>query len=632
MRPWALLVLVFLCGCTRGGHGYYGTTEPRHGPDEIWSSLGTEPESIDPGKAAEASGGMVVWNLFAGLTQPHPENLAPMPDIAERWDISEDGQRYVFHLRRAQWSDGAPLTAADFEYAWRRVLDPRTGSRYASFLYCLKRGEAYNQRALVLAGVGDASEAELRAVVEPIAPIAHFSFDRELDAALLVVGGEEASRPALRERLLRELAHKSWQGRELKMRELTPDLLGVHARDDVTLEVELETPLPYFLYITQYYTTMPVPRHVLERLEREGKHRDLWTRPENIVSNGAFRLAAAKFRQFMLLEKNPRYWGAAKVKLQRVKLSIIESTNTVLNMYEAGELDTIGSTAVLPFEFLDMLRRQREFQSAPWIALYFYWFNTQAPPLDDVRVRGALSLAIDRNSIVEHVTRAGQIPSSDVVPPGLAGYRGLHSPIFDPKRARALLREAGYGPERPLPKLTLRYNTSEGHKQIAEAVQAMWQKHLGISVELENLEWNVYLKALQSHDFQIARYAWIGDYPDPFTFLEVFGAHNGSNSSGWVNPKYDELLRTANRQRDPLERLKVLEQAELTLRDAVPAAPIYVYTRSELIKPYLRGHVLNYQGRHMLKYWWVDQRFYSGLPNDALPHGFPPQPAAAGGS
>lgn len=631
MRAWALL-LACLCSCTRGGHGYYGTTEPKHGPDEIWSNLSTEPETIDPGKTAEASGGMVVWNLFAGLTQPHPENLAPMPDLAQRWEISDDGLRYTFHLRPSQWSDGVPLTAADFEYAWQRVLDPRTGSRYSSFLYCLKRGEAYNQRALVLSGIGDASEAELRALIEPLAPLARFSFDRELDAALLVVGGEEARRPSLRERLLRELDHKPFHGHTLALRELTPDLLGVHARDDLTLEVELETPLPYFLYITQYYTTMPVPRHVLARLAREGKHPDLWTRPENIVSDGPFRLAAAKFRQYLLLEKNPRYWDVAHVRPQRVKLSIIESTNTVLNMYEAGELDSIGATAVLPAEYLDLLRRQRDFQTAPWIALYFYWFNTKVPPLDDARVRSALSLAIDRQSIVEHVTRAGQIPSADVVPDGLAGYQGLHSAIFDPERARALLREAGYGPERPLPKLTLRYNTSEGHKQIAEAVQAMWQKHLGVQIEIENMEWNVYLKALQGHDFQIARYAWVGDYPDPFTFLEVFSSHNGSNSSGWDSPRYDELLRTANRQRDRLQRFDVLKQAELTLHDAVPAAPIYVYTRSELIKPYLRGHVLNYQARHLLKYWWIDRRFYGALPSDALPNGFPPQPTAAGGS
>jgi len=632
MRSWPLALCLVVCGCTRGGHGYYGTTQPKHGPDEVWSALSAEPESIDPGKTSEASGGNVVWNLFASLTQPHPQGLTPMPDIAERWDISEDGLRYTFHLRPAKWSDGAPLTAADFEFAWRRVLDPRTGSRYSSFLYCLKRGEAFNQRALVLSGVGDATEAELRALLEPIAPLARLTLDPPLDAALIVVGGEEAQRPALRSKLLRELANKPWQGRQLALREMEPELIGVHAQGDHTLQVELETPLPYFLYITQYYTTMPVPRHVIARLKQDGTNPDLWTRPEHIVSNGAFRLAEAKFRQYLLLEKNPHYWDAAHVKLQRVKWSIIDSYNTVLNMYEAGELDSIGPTANLPAEFLDLLRRQRDFRSAPYMAVYFYWFNVKAPPLDDVRVRRALSLAIDRKSIVEHVTRAGQIASADIVPEGLGGYPGLHSPIFDPERARALLREAGYGPDRPLPQLSLRYNTSETHKQIAEAVQAMWRKHLGVGIELENLEWNVYLKAMHAHDFQVGRYAWVGDYPDPFTFLEVFSAHNGNNSSNWESARYEELLREANRQREPGRRLALLEQAERELQAAVPAAPVYVYTRSELIKPYVRGHVINYQGKHLLKHWWIDRRFYDRdtPPSDELDHGFPPQPLAAG--
>jgi ABC-type oligopeptide transport system substrate-binding subunit len=282
---------------------------------------------------------------------------------------------------------------------------------------------------------------------------------------------------------------------------------------------------------------------------------------------------------------------------------------------------------------MELLKRQRDFRSAPYMAVYFYWFNTQVPPLDDVRVRRALNLAIDRQSLVEHVTRAGQLAYADFVPAGLGGYPGLHSPLFDPERARALLREAGYGPEHPLPVLTLRYNTSETHKQLAEALQAMWREQLGARVEIENLEWNVYLKAMHALDFQLARYSWIGDYPDPYTFLEVFSAHNGNNSSGWQDERYEELLRSANRQRDPAQRLALLAQAEERLRDAVPAAPIFVYTRTELIKPYVRGHVINYQGRHLLKYWWIDRRYYgaSELPADELDHGFPQQPVAASG-
>jgi oligopeptide transport system substrate-binding protein len=512
------------------------------------------------------------------------------------------------------------------------VLDPRTASKYSSFLFGLKYGELFNRRALLVQGVGGVSEEALRALLTPLAPVEVLRMAPELDGAFVVLGGDEDARVELRKRVIRELAETTWQGHALSAREMDASLVGVHALDEHTLTVELETPLPYFLHVTKYYTAMPVPRHVLERLVRAGKNPELWTRPEHIVSNGAYVLKEAKFRQSMLFEKNPRYWDAAHVKMPRVRVSMIESYNTVLNMYEAGELDSIGSTAVLPAEFLSVLSTKRDFHSAPYLSVYFYWLNVKAPPLDDSRVRQALRFAVDRESLVTNVTRAGQIPSSDIVPPGLAGYPGLHSAVFDPERARALLREAGYGPEHPLPKLTLRYNTAEGHKQVAEAVQAMWHQNLGIDVEIENQEWKVYLKSIQTHDYQIARFGWIGDYPDPYTFLELFASHNGNNHSNWGSDAYDALLDRANRQRDPQARLAVLARAEQQLMDAAPIVPMYVYTRAELIKPYLRGHVLNTENRHFWKHWWIDERWYHGTPSIELPHGFPPLPAPDAGA
>lgn len=620
---WLVLAWLSVLSCTRGGNGYYGVTQPKHGADEAWSNFASEPETIDPGKAAEQVGGNLVVNLFAGLTQGHPVTLEPMPDIAERWDISEDGLRYVFHLRESTWSDGVPLTAADFEYSWRRVLDPKTGSRYATFLYGLKHAELFNRKALRILGVGAASEAELRALIEPLAAIEVLTLDPALDAAFVIVSGDDATRPRLRQRLLSELRERPWQGRVLRTSEMDGSEVGVRARDALTLEVELEAPLPYFLHLTKYYTALPVPRHVIERLERAGQNTELWTRPENIVSNGPFVFAESRFRQFMRLDKNPRYWDAQHVKLERIRISLIENYNTALNMYEAGELDTIGPTTNLPSEFLDLLRTQKDFVSAPYMSVYFYWVNTKVPPVDDPRVRTALSLALDRKSLVTHVLRAGQIPTADIVPDGLGGYQGLGTASFDPERARALLREAGFGPERPMPTITLRYNTSETHKQVAEAVQAMWRKHLGVQVEIENQEWKVYLKSLETKDFQLGRYAWIGDYPDPFTFLELFTTHNGNNKSNWSSREYDDLLRRANLQRDPARRLSQLREAEQIFARELPVIPIYVYTRSELVKPFLRGHALNYESRYMYKYWWIDERWYAGQPPDLLPHGFP---------
>jgi oligopeptide transport system substrate-binding protein len=588
-------------GCTRAGSGYYGTTEPKHPPDEVWTNLSIEPEYIDPGKASDAAGGTVITNVFAGLTQAHPVTLEPMPDIAERWEISADGLQYTFHLRESTWSDGTPLTAADFVYAWQRVLNPETASKYASFLYPIRYGEMFGRRALLLRGVGNASEAQLRALVEPLAPIEVLRLAPALDGAFVVIGGADEQKPALRQRVQQALQGKQLAEQPLQIAACDASLVGVHAPDPHTLVVDLEDPLPYFLDIVKFYTAMPVPRHVLERLERAGQNTDLWTRPENIVSNGAYVIAGAKFRQYLNLKKNPRYWDAAHVRTPRIRMAMIESSNTTLNMYEAGELDSIGSQASLPAEFMDHLAHYKDFQRAPYMGSYFYWVNVHAPPLDDPRVRNALRFAIDRKLLVDKVLRAGQIPSADMVPVGLGGYPGIGSPIFDPERARQLLREAGYGPDHPLPRITLRYNTSEGHKQVAEAIQAMWRKNLGIEIELENQEWKVFLKTLQTHDFQVARMGWIGDYPDPFTFLDVVSSQSGNNHSGWADPEYDALLKRANAQRDPVQRLVLLQQAERRMMDAAPVLPIYVYTRSEMTKPYLRGHYLNYENRHLFK-------------------------------
>jgi oligopeptide transport system substrate-binding protein len=545
------ICLCLLGACERSETGYYGTTKPLHGPDEVWTNVGAEPEYIDPGKCADAPGGMLITNLFAGLTQAHPKTLQPMPDIAYGWDASQDGLTYTFYLRDAVWSDGVALTAHDFEYAWKRVLARETASRYAMFLYPLKNAEAFNQ--------GRVASSEV----------------------------------------------------------------GVRAVDDHTLEVTLEDPLPYFLELTTFYTLMPVPRHVIERLEREGRNPDLWTRVENIVSNGPFRLAEWKFRQHMILEKNARYWDAEHVRLRRVRLLMVESSNTGLNLYEAGEIDHIGQ-ATLPAEFLDHLSKRADFISGPSLTTYFYWINTKQKPLDDVRVRQALSLAVDRESLVKYVTRGGQIASADLVPDGVAGYRGLGRPLFDPARARALLAEAGYGPGHPVPTITLRYNTQEQHKQIAEAVQQMWKTHLSVDVQIENQEWKVYLKTLQATEFQLARMGWIGDYADPNTFLELLITGNGNNHSNWSNPEYDALLRRANRTQARVQRLAMLRQVEALGMEQVPLLPLYTYTRSELVKPYLMGHFNNFQSRLLMKHWWIDARWYDGVPEQRLPNTPPP--------
>jgi oligopeptide transport system substrate-binding protein len=309
----------------------------------------------------------------------------------------------------------------------------------------------------------------------------------------------------------------------------------------------------------------------------------------------------------MVCERNPRYWDAANVRLDRVRVAMVESYTTALNMYAVGEFDWPGSNTSLPAEFMDHLAGYRDFRRHPYLASYYYWINTKAPPLDNPLLRRALALAIDREALVRHVTRGGQIPAADLVPDGVAGYQALGRPLFDPEAARRLLAEAGYTSGADVPEITLTYNTSEGHKQVAEAVQQMWKDVLGIRVELENQEWKVFLSTAEMNNFQLCRMGWTADYADPFTFLELLTSACGNNHSNWSDPAYDRLLKEANREPDPAVRLAKFREAEALALEQQPLIPLYTYTRTQLVKPYVRGIWGNHQDRHPWKYIWIDE-------------------------
>lgn len=615
-----MVVWLCVCGCEGPHPDYFGSVRPKHGPDELWLNNGAEPEWIDPGKCSDGNGGEIIRNIFAGLTQAHPKSLESMPDIAERWDVSDDGQSFTFYLRPARWSDGRPLTAHDFEWSWKRVLNPETAAKYASMLYVLKNGAAYNQRAIHLKNIDDqVSKASIQSVLGDDIELSSVELQTDSNTAFVFVSNQEQRQSAL------DLLSTSRElGSDAIATITDSSVVGVRAFDDARLQVNLDGPVPYFVSLLSFYAFMPVPRHVIEELESNGLNPDLWTRPEHIVSNGAYILEEWRFRQYMLFAKNEHYWNADQVRIQRVKALMVESYNTSLNMYRAGEIDWPGGNTALPSEFLDHLRQYKDFQDAPYLGVYFYWFNTKTPPMDNPLVRQALSLAMHRESMVQNVTRGGQIPTADLVPDGLAGYEGLGSDLFNPTRARELLAEAGYPDGKDLPPITLIYNTSEGHKQIAEAAQQMWKEHLGITVQIENQEWKVYLKNLQLMQFQIARMGWIGDYADPYTFLEILSQYSGNNHSLWKQPEYDRKLTRANRTRDPERRMSILREAEQLAMAEQPILPIYVYTRSVMIKPYLRGYWSNHENRHPWKYMSIDERWYNELPTDLLEEDIPP--------
>ncbi|MEM6733602.1 MAG: peptide ABC transporter substrate-binding protein, partial [Myxococcota bacterium] len=315
-------------------------------------------------------------------------------------------------------------------------------------------------------------------------------------------------------------------------------------------------------------------------------------------------------------------WQSDIMKLDYVKLIMVENYNTTLNLYRAGEIDWIGINLALPIEFVPFLRKYDDFWSYPYLGVYWYWVNSDAEPTDDVRVRRALSLAIDRESIGKRLFTSGQVPMGGFIPDGLAGYEQPEFPLFDAERAKALLAEAGYPGGKGFPPLTLIYNTAEAHKQLAEALQAQWTDTLGIEVEILNQEWKVYQKKLQAMDFQVARMGWLGDYTDPYTFLEVFSGTSGNNHSNWQSSEYDRLLLELNSTQDRTRRARLMAEAESLLVENVPAIPLYVYARTDLVKPYVSGYWGNLQNRHPFKWMgirseWYDFDAYPNTPKES---------------
>ncbi len=374
--------------------------------------------------------------------------------------------------------------------------------------------------------------------------------------------------------------------------------LGVKAIDAGTLEVTLENPTPFFLGLLYHHSLAPVHRKTIE------KHGLRWTRPENIVTNGAFTVEKWEMNKVISLKPNPFYWDKARVKLTQVNFLPVEKQDTEEKMFRSGELDI---TYELPNEKVPTWQKDKSgvYQQHPYLGIYHYWLNTTKPPLDNKKVRQALALSIDRSKIVQFVTRGGQLPAEAFTPPGTGGYSPkarLPKDLSQLARAKQLLKEAGFPDGKGMPPLEILYNTSDNHKKIAEALQQMWKLNLGIDVRLVNQEWKVYLDSQRTMSYQISRAGWIGDYNDPNTFLDMFVTGGGNNRSGWGNKDYDKYIDEAARERDPKKRLAAFQKAEDILLDELPCIPIYVYTRVYLMNKKVTGWYPNIEDVHQLKY------------------------------
>ena len=518
--------------------------------DLVWTA-GPEVKTLDPAQITLLTDARVAEALFEGLVVQDPRDLAVRPGVAERWEVSPDGLTYTFHLREdACWSDGRPVTADDFAWAWRRVLDPKTAAEYVYMLYPIRGAKAYYEAAADLSAV---ALAKAEAAAHSLTP------QRQTGAV-----------------------QADWSS------------VGIRVEGPRRLVVELERPTAYFLDLMAFSTYLPVRR---DNVESSG---DRWTMPPNLISNGAYRLAEWRFRSRMIWEKNPFYWNADAVALGRIEVRVFADDKTPLLAYETGAVDL--TTVVPPLAIQPLLEardagRRRDVVYAANFGTYFYRFNCNDPVLSDVRVRRALALAMDRRAIIERAARGGQVPATTFVPPGLPGYASPPGIEENVAEARRLLAEAGHPGGAGLEDLSILVNSGFVHKPIAELVQQEWSEALGVTVRIEEVETTSFFDKVRKGEYRIARGGWYGDYLDPNTFLDCFVTGGGNNQTGWSNAEYDALVDRAAGLADPAERMRVLARAEAILLREVPVVPMYVYTNLTLVRPGLEGVYPNLMNR-----------------------------------
>lgn len=364
-----------------------------------------------------------------------------------------------------------------------------------------------------------------------------------------------------------------------------PSLVGVTALDSRTVRVQLHSPIPFFLSLCAHPTLAVVPRRAIER------HGDRWLAARPLPASGAFELVSWRLNDRIRLRKNPHYWDAANTGCEVVDVLPITSPSTALNLYETRAADIIWDKTLVPNELLDLLLARGDFQRFDYLGSYFIRFNVTRPPFDDVRVRRALAMAIDRGRLVGKILKGGERPTTHHTPAGVANYSPPEGVPYDPEAARGWLAQAGFPGGHGFPSFTYLFNSVAGggtkpDGKIAVEIQEMWRSQLGVRAELRQMEWKVYLATQRQLDYDTCRSSWIGDYNDANTFLDMFLSRSGNNRTGWKSPRYDALLRQANQQADPRIRADLLRQAETMLvRDEVVIIPLFSYAGVMAFRP-----------------------------------------------
>lgn len=521
------ILLIALGGCSRSGAANLRV----HAPDYLVRGNTFEIKSLDPHYIDGLWEANVVGDALVGLTTDAADGT-PMPGAALSWETSPDAKTWTFHLRKHVWSDGQPVTAEDFAFAWRRILEPARGAPYAYYLWLIKNAKA------ISAG------------------------------------------------------------------QLPPSALGVSAKDDSTLVVQLEHPAAYMLQYLLHQAVFPVPRHVVMALG------DRWAKPGNYVANGPYIPTEWVPNDHVTLIKNPRFYDAQHVRLRTIIYKPTQDAMEALKLIRAGEIDTQNS---VPAAEIDWMRAhlKRALQIGPFFGSLYVIVNFEHKPFQDIRLRKAIALAYDRETMTKKIVRLGQPPAYHLVPPHTANYPGGASFDFvampyDHRLAlaRTLMSEMGYGPNNHFHS-TYDTTPSPDAKRTFATLQAMLRR-IYIDIDPVTSDGQIFYKKLQAGQFEMAGAAWIGDFNDAGTFLDLLQSASGNNYGRYNNPRYDALLDRANHTVSVTERGALLEQAEQLALDDYAVIPTRFVLTQDIVEPYVKGWIPNLRNVNRSRWLWID--------------------------
>lgn len=640
-----VILSLFISGCTSSaGSRFFGKTQAPK--DNVLHYIsGTEPESLDPQVSSGQPEARIYMALYDGLVEYHPKDMHPIPAIAKSWEISPNVDEFIFHLRdNVKWSDGTPITAGDFVYSFRRGFSPETLSRTASLGFFIKYAEAFNGNQVFVKKNNEfllaKDFAEAATGQKPNASIeqktsAARSFGAETEFRKFIKSPERLTLDGSEKKRLKQIEANPKLKAAVEGAEFVPvkaEDIGVEAIDDYTLRITLRQSVPFFVGLLAHQFFRLVPQKAIE------KHGKDWTRPENILTCGAFKIKTVRPYDTYVLEKDPNYWDAANVRLDGIEFYPVEEQTTTLNLYKAGEVDAFLNHHV-PSSWINDIRQYKdEYLNFPENAASYYSMNLTKPPFDNPKVRQAFNLAIDREALSKfrkttkplyYQTPSGIFPDYDKamkkVDEEIRKERGIspeewekQKKPFDPERARKLLTEAGFAvqqtgssfscPTFPTDKVSITYNTAESNRQVAEFVQAQWKQNLGVTVLLRNMEFKTFLPVRNSLEYDgFAQSLWSGDYMDPFTFLGLHYGQQNDGGSGFDDPKYNQMLDEANSELDPQKRYEKLARAEYYLLEQLPSIPLTINATNWMKKPYIKGMYPNPGTLHAWKFVYIER-------------------------